>query len=260
LQLPLNIGGWMPVLVNRTSNLQGITGIVYDDPNLAISYKKASGVSVQLTLTANIWLEVGHGEYWVFLGPTICDVVGLLTIHLTYVGALDYPGAAEVLNVPADGDWLGMIVTAYDEDTLGGILDRIYQRLATGTLRVIAPVQQEGAVVQIIKGDDYYNADSRALEWLEEDGTVGWPVLTGATVTLEVDDKEFAGTIVTATGSNKKVRFELSATQTASLSTGIHLFWVKAALVTTHHKVTLRTGKVYVSDKVTLITPEVDET
>jgi hypothetical protein len=260
LQLPLDIGGWFPVLINRKSNLQGITGIAYNDSSLQVWYKPQGEALARLTLTANNWREIGYGGYEVFLGPGQCDVVGLMTVWVLYTDALTYPGAVNVQNIPADGDWLGMIVSTYNEDTLGGILSRIYQRLATGTLQVIAPVVQEGAVVQIIRGDDYSNTDGRALEWIESEGTVSWPVLTGATVKLTIEDSEIAGSVITSTGENKKVRFELTSTNTTALTTGVHLFWVKATLAATSPNigriVTLRTGRVYVSDVTALVLPE----
>jgi hypothetical protein len=101
----------------------------------------------------------------------------------------------------------------------------------SGVVTVTGPVTAGGAVT-IVKGDDYFAADGRALEWQSAD----WPNLTGATITFRVlqqirDDVLLtkAGSVVTPTGT-AKVRTELTAAETGGLSAGGHRFEVVATL------------------------------
>jgi hypothetical protein len=87
----------------------------------------------------------------------------------------------------------------------------------------VGPVAQTGEVV-LIRGDDYSNADGRALPFLEAANPV-WPALAGATVTFKAvrptEGGPFSkeGTVVAAT-TPKEVRFELTSAETLSLLPG----------------------------------------
>lgn len=86
----------------------------------------------------------------------------------------------------------------------------------------VGPVALSGDV-EIIRGDSYLAADGRALEWQTTDAAT-WPALSGASIKFTVRSGvqvicSVAGSVVTATGANKKVRAELPATVTASLET-----------------------------------------
>lgn len=106
--------------------------------------------------------------------------------------------------------------------------------LNVGALSVnyVGPVLQDGRL-RIVRGDDYSVADDRAID-VTESGV--WPVLTGATVALKTRSHSSgaiftkAGTVVTATGTPKKVRFELTASETGGLAIGVHDFDVEATL------------------------------
>jgi hypothetical protein len=84
---------------------------------------------------------------------------------------------------------------------------------------VTSPVASDGDV-ELYQGDDYANADGRALAWTNAAGS--WPDLTGATVKLVVrapngDLIQVTGSVVTPTGAGQTVRVELTAAQTALL-------------------------------------------
>ncbi|MFO0949340.1 MAG: hypothetical protein U1D30_26080 [Planctomycetota bacterium] len=73
----------------------------------------------------------------------------------------------------------------------------------------------------LVVGDDYLDADGRALQWT---GGGGWPPLLDATIDLTL---AFADTLLTVpavtetpTGPNKLVRVSLSSTQTGPLPSG----------------------------------------
>lgn len=101
-------------------------------------------------------------------------------------------------------------------------------RIGTATITVTSPVATDGDV-EIYEGDDYNNTDGRALDWTDSGGT--WPDLTSATIAVVIDGiEEFAGSVVTPTGDSKKVRLELSATETAALNPKAASYQVIATL------------------------------
>jgi hypothetical protein len=105
---------------------------------------------------------------------------------------------------------------------------------------VVTPVLS-GGNMQIVRGDDYANADGRALTFNISDPTgSGLPSLTGATVRLKtglpnrpnLPNLNVIGTVVTATGTTRTVRFELTSAQTAVLVPIAYYFDVEATLST----------------------------
>jgi hypothetical protein len=111
---------------------------------------------------------------------------------------------------------------------------------APPAVTIVSPVVQ-GGNVQIVRGDDYANADGRALTFDISDPTgTGLPSLTGATVRLKTGLPNrpnlavlnVTGTVVTATGTTRTVRFELTSAQTAVLVPIAYNFDVEATLST----------------------------
>lgn len=85
------------------------------------------------------------------------------------------------------------------------------------------PVTDGGDVVTY-QGDSYQEADGRALEWQSDD----WPDLAGASIAVIIDRTvSLAGSVVAASGPGI-VRLELTATQSASITPGRHLFQIVA--------------------------------
>lgn len=106
--------------------------------------------------------------------------------------------------------------------------------ISTGIISVISPVLRSGAL-QIVRGDDYNNSDSRAIDFTNTDGD--WPDLTGATVVFtaknaKTDNTDFSASmsVVTPTGANQKVRLELTDVQTNTLKIGKHSYDVQVTL------------------------------
>ena len=108
---------------------------------------------------------------------------------------------------------------------------------APPAVTIVSPVLQ-GGNVQIVRGDDYANADGRALTFEISDPSSALPSLTGATVRLKTglpNRPNLAvvnqiGTVVTATGTTRTVRFELTSAQTAPLVPIAYNFDVEATL------------------------------
>ena len=93
-----------------------------------------------------------------------------------------------------------------------------------------APVAVGGSVETYI-GDDYYNADGRALGWSSED----WPDLTGAAVIVKINRVATFNAVVVGA---HEIRLELSTADTAKIYRADHSFQIKATL-SNGHKITL---------------------
>lgn len=119
---------------------------------------------------------------------------------------------------------LNQVPGSYASGTAGAALGRI----GSGQITTVSPVAQDGDVTTI-RGDDYDNAHGRALDWT--DSEAAWPDLTGATIEVIIGGiVELAGSVVTPSGSGKKVRLELTDVQTAAIRSGVHAFQVIATL------------------------------
>ena len=105
----------------------------------------------------------------------------------------------------------------YPSGTAGHALGR----LGSGQITTISPVARDGSLT-IVRGDDYHAADGRALDFA--DASAQWPDLTGAVITFRARygshlfDK--AGSVLVASGANKKIRVELARQQTDALIIG----------------------------------------
>lgn len=140
---------------------------------------------------------------------------------------------------------------AYDSGTAGAALGKLIRGDSVVTA-VFTPFTQTGAV-HILTGNDYHASDSRDLNWT--DGASAWPDLTGAAISLRISRTSgdtayatFAGSVVTATGSSKKVRVQLTATNTATLTPGANYYAVQATL-SSGRIVTLAHGPLSVKQK-----------
>lgn len=119
---------------------------------------------------------------------------------------------------------LNTVPGSYASGTAGAALGRI----GSGQITTVSPVSQSGDV-ETVMGDDYSNTDGRALDWTDSEAS--WPTLTSATIAVAVlGAGSFAGSVVTATGTGKKVRLELTDVQTLTIPAGWHQFQVIATL------------------------------
>jgi hypothetical protein len=120
--------------------------------------------------------------------------------------------------------------------------------LGTGSVVVVATPFVGRGNIEIYRGDDYYNADQRAVEFTDSGGRWRPTDITGATPWLRLYVSEGGslaltvdGSVITPTGI-KKVRFEPTATQTGLLSQPTYYFEMGLTLANTH-VVTLETGR-----------------
>lgn len=115
---------------------------------------------------------------------------------------------------------------------------------------VTSPVAQDGSI-EIIRGDDYSNADGRALVLANANGT--WPDLTGASITFSATQTGnpilvVSGTVVVPSGAGQSVRVELTAAQT-TIAAGEWMYDVQATLAS-GRIATLVIGRMSVIDDV----------
>ena len=123
-------------------------------------------------------------------------------------------GATDFLSVEVPG--------SYASGTAGYILGAINPAGVT----VVSPVASDGTQISIVRGDDYANADGRAVTFT---GST-WPTLTDGSVALIVDidgtATSYAGTITGA----QACRIEFTDVQTAALDPGTYDYDLQATL------------------------------
>jgi len=118
---------------------------------------------------------------------------------------------------------------------------------AGGTVTYDGPVAPSGDA-EIVKGDDYKNADGRALEWTD----TSWPTLTAGSVKLTVRSNTgvvLIDGIAGVVSGASTVYVELTSTNT-DIEAGTHRFDVQATL-TGGSVVTLQRGTFIVKSEVT---------
>lgn len=125
----------------------------------------------------------------------------------------------------------------YATGTAGHILGAI----SGNVIEFVSPVSQDGKIIILERGNDYYAADSKALAWIETGGN--WPDLTGATVNFICGTLTVAAIVVTPSGAGKQVQVELSKEQVNSISK--KEFEIVATLANTHTR-TLVEGKIVI--------------
>lgn len=105
---------------------------------------------------------------------------------------------------------------SYAAGTAGNALGRI----GSGQITTVSPVSTDGNITELIGGATYAASAGTSFDWTDTGET--WPVLSSATVTVALAHPDgqtasYTGSVVTATGTGKKVRLELTAAQSAAL-------------------------------------------
>lgn len=204
-------------LVDAADGITPETGEAGGQPQLSVN--GGAWTNTSATLTA-----VGNGTYYVQLTTSELSALGRIMVRYKSANTAEFSTVADV--VPLLGYAAGTAIT------------------------LAAPVLESGDV-ELVQGDDYANADGRALSW----SSTSWPDLTGATIAFNVGDGDLvvAGTVVSSGGATQTVRAEPTAAQTATLAaTGRptrtpHRYDVTATL-DGGGEVTLARGALYVHD------------
>lgn len=123
-------------------------------------------------------------------------------------------------------------------------VDAKVSALGASVVTVTSPVSVDAQTVTLVCGDDYYNADGRALTFTDSGGT--YPAFTAGSCKFTVrdlakgTDTETAGTIVDA----NTVRFELTKTATGAWTAGGKYRFDVEVTLASGHEVTVATGVV----------------
>ena len=136
--------------------------------------------------------------------------------------AVGSTGAALAAAGGAGDPWSVSTGTDYASDTFGGHVKSI----TAGAVTIVSPVATDGTSITLIRGDDYLNADNRALTFSGD----SWPTLTSGAVALIVDEDgtptSYAGTITGA----QSCYVELTDTQTVAMWIGLYDYDLQATL------------------------------
>lgn len=212
---------WLCYAFNRTTN-NPVTG---DASNITASIRLDSGSATATNDTNPVELSLGYYEFDLTQAETNADVIDFLPESATT--------SVQVIGLPPR-------ISTNELDSIRAKTDTI----SSGTLSITSPVTRTG-YVSIVRGDDYSNSDSRAIDFVNEDGD--WPDLTSATVQFtaknaKTDNTDFTASmsVVTASGDSQTVRLELTDTQTNTLSLGIFNYDVQATLSPSGRVVTLQ--------------------
>jgi hypothetical protein len=210
-------------------------------------YKGSDGSAV---VTAQAATEIGGGLYkYTLSAPSTednyvavfntagtadqTDIPSLWVVGKAGIETLNHSGGQEDLY---DEIQIGQVIGNYNQSLLNSIegkldvvdanVDTIVSYVTTAVITVNRVVS-DGGDIEIVRGDTYESADSRALEW---SGTT-WPVLTGGAILLTVrNDKDRivlakAGSVVDA----DTARVELTAAET-DVMLGTHKYDLEATL------------------------------
>lgn len=133
-------------------------------------------------------------------------------------------GEALAASGSASDPLLNTVPGTYASGTAGAALGNI----GSGQIVTVSPVAQSGDV-ETVQGDDYSAVDARALDWTDTGSS--WPVLTDATIAITIREvSSYAGSVITATGTSKKIRLQLTDVQTEAIPEGWHPFQAIATL------------------------------
>ena len=157
--------------------------------------------------------------------PSAADITDAVWDELL-AGHADPGSTGEALSASGSSSdpLLNQVPGTYAAGTAGAALGHV----GSGQIVTVSPVAQDGAV-ETIQGDDYSAASGRAIEWT--DVSAGWPDLTDATVQVIIGGiVEMVGSVVTPSGSGKKLRLVMTDLQTAAIRVGAHPFQVIVTL------------------------------
>ena len=105
--------------------------------------------------------------------------------------------------------------------------------IITAEVSIFTPLNPESEQIEIVAGDDYSASDNRSFDW----NLVGWPSLTGASISFVAGPLIVAGTVVSST----LARVELTKAQTITLEKREYEYRVSATTLNSR-KITFSRG------------------
>lgn len=170
-----------------------------------------------------ILVVIGNGRYYAELTVAAVSSTGAI-IETRYKSAATAESPGDTIEVVTHDPVADIAAVRAKTDTLG-----------SGTVTVVSPIAGDLSI-EIIEGDDYVAADARAFEFTNVAGT--WPDLTDATpVTFTARHKSAGsnrfsvnGSVITPTGPNQKISFDVLKATTDKLKDGKYDYIVTATL------------------------------
>lgn len=271
-------GGTIPLAVNTTQFAgQTITcagGVTIPAATLASTTNITGGTLTTVTTATNLTNAPTNGDLTATMKTSI-------QTELSTYGALRPTVAGRTLDVTATGaagiDWANVenptttlnlsgttVTTVVSVTNVGADVWSYSSRTLTGPARQIS--SRQVGTLTLTKGDSYLNADGNALTFTKATNAT-WPTdLTSWTPKLSIEPSadllavasaaasisDITGTVVTATGDSRAVRFDLTAAQTATLTaTTKALYNYDVQVSSSNSRATLETGVAYVIDEQT---------
>jgi len=211
--------------------------------------------------------EIGNGWYKVAANATDANTLGPLLLHATATGGDPTDAVFEVGPVPASDASGNALATAANLATDTAAIEAAVNAIPAA---VVADIQAAGQLIfqlvspmldnagfTIVRGDDYFNTDGRAIPFTASAGV--WPVLTGATIALKADISpscpnqgtpivNIAGVVQTAgSGITQTVYVEIPSATTTGLAIGASAYsYAVIATLSDGHVATLVEGMITV--------------
>jgi hypothetical protein len=182
------------------------------------------------TSYASALTETGATGIYLAAFPSLAAGVYLITLRQrastnpaisdTPIGSqlLSWDGAQFIDALVLDND-----ISAISSDLLSGPI----------TVTLINPVVENGYIT-IVRGDDYFSADGRALVWSTSNAAT-WPDLTAATIvfTANINPSNTnsgaasitaSGVVTVASGADKSIYVQLASSATSTLAVGANAY------------------------------------
>jgi len=180
------------------------------------------------TLADAVWDEAqaghtGAGSFGLYLDAKVSEAGGSgLTAAAIADAVLD-----EAMSGHTAAGSLAAAVTTIDDylDTEIAAIKAKTDLITTGSITVTSPEASDGTTVTTYQGDDYDDDHDRQIDW-----TVATPDLTGATIVLHVGSLDITCTLADAGESTQHVYAELTAAQSATLTSRRYTYSVVATL------------------------------
>lgn len=243
---------WYGTAFNVTVHLYTSSGLITNPGTITCKISKDYGDYANCHGTGPTEEDSTYGQIKVAL-----DATDMTAYHIDgYV--IDntsgcFAATFHIDTIPVVRGMSGTALPAAAADAAGGLpisdaggldLDTYIKRLGASVVTVTSPVSVDASTVTLVCGDDYYDADGRALTFTDSGGT--YPSFTGGSCKFTVRDlakgtnTETAGTIVDA----NTVRFELTKTATGAWTAGGKYRFDVEVTLANGHEVTIATGTV----------------
>lgn len=222
-----------PTTVASTTNITAASGVSLSTAGLAAFFTTNSGTTYPSAVAGSVVKEIvtnasggGGGSVTVSGYDSGQDPATLVLDALASNHNIASTIGAKINSAAAAGDPLASEVPgSYPGGTAGYVLGQI----GSGEVTFAGPVIGDDDSFEVIQGDDYLNADSRALSW-----TFGAsPNLTGATVVMRINTPVttvLTGTVTGEGTSAQVVKFDIPRTTTETFDVRNYRFDIQVTL------------------------------